>query len=324
MATGTGMAALLLAAWVGNSFSLLLPPVRLWNPNLVVCRGTRYVPRMMIDDGRSSPQQRPTPLLKPGTPLTGSNGTMTLPPAVALPEQLLSENQLLRARVAELESAAQKWRTTPGVLDDVEDSDWCDVLDSESCETESVGEFLTALRSRAIWLVGLLAFQSCSSFILAGNEALIQRHPAIVYFLTMLVGAGGNAGNQAAVRIIRGLATGSITETTQWQFLTREFKMAVAISVLVTLVGFARVAFFGTSFADTVAISLALWLIVFISVVTGAALPLLLDSLSFDAAHASTTIQVVMDISGVLIVCAVSTLLLEGDLNWLTTMLPWW
>lgn len=65
-----------------------------------------------------------------------------------------------------------------------------------------------ALRSRATWLIGLLAVQSASSFILAGNEALIQRHPAIVYFLTMLVGAGGNAGNQSAVRVIRGLATG--------------------------------------------------------------------------------------------------------------------
>lgn len=27
----------------------------------------------------------------------------------------------------------------------------------------------------------------------------------IVYFLTMLVGAGGNAGNQASVRVIRGI-----------------------------------------------------------------------------------------------------------------------
>jgi hypothetical protein len=25
-------------------------------------------------------------------------------------------------------------------------------------------------------------------------------HPVIIYFLTMLVGAGGNAGNQASVR----------------------------------------------------------------------------------------------------------------------------
>jgi len=43
------------------------------------------------------------------------------------------------------------------------------------------------------------------------------------------------------------------------------------------------------------------------SVVLGALLPLLLNSLRLDAAHASTTIQVVMDVLGVLLTCAIST-----------------
>ena len=42
--------------------------------------------------------------------------------------------------------------------------------------------------------------QSLSGFILAKNEALLENHPVIIFFLTMLVGAGGNAGNQASVR----------------------------------------------------------------------------------------------------------------------------
>ena len=46
----------------------------------------------------------------------------------------------------------------------------------------------------------------------------------------------------------------------------------------------------------------------------GAALPLMLDRLRIDAAHASTTIQVVMDISGVLIVCAISQAIFSGGL----------
>ena len=70
----------------------------------------------------------------------------------------------------------------------------------ETCPVEPDVSFQDALRDRAYWLVGLLALQSCSGFILARNEILLQRHPVIVYFLTMLVGAGGNAGNQASVR----------------------------------------------------------------------------------------------------------------------------
>lgn len=60
--------------------------------------------------------------------------------------------------------------------------------------------FYQSLSDRSSWLVALLIFQSCSSFILSHNDALLARHPTIVHFLTMLVGAGGNAGNQASVR----------------------------------------------------------------------------------------------------------------------------
>ena len=59
--------------------------------------------------------------------------------------------------------------------------------------------FSAAVSDRAGWLVGLLILQSMSSFIISRNEKLLQQHLVIVRFLTMLVGAGGNAGNQASV-----------------------------------------------------------------------------------------------------------------------------
>jgi hypothetical protein len=78
---------------------------------------------------------------------------------------------------------------------------WCDEpLEDGTCPIEPDISFLDAMKDRALWLVGLLIFQSCSGFILSRNEALLENHPFIIYFLTMLVGAGGNAGNQASVR----------------------------------------------------------------------------------------------------------------------------
>jgi Mg/Co/Ni transporter MgtE len=35
--------------------------------------------------------------------------------------------------------------------------------------------------------------------------SLLQDHIVVTLFLTMLVGAGGNAGNQSAIKVIRGL-----------------------------------------------------------------------------------------------------------------------
>lgn len=193
---------------------------------------------------------------------------------------------------------------------------WCDELaDDNTCPVEPDVSFRDALRDRGYWLVGLLALQSCSGIILARNEALLQSHPVIVYFLTMLVGAGGNAGNQASVRVIRGLALGTLNERTQNQFLSREFKMAVSLSSVLSLAGFVRAAVFRTPFPETIAVTSALGLIVFSSICLGAVLPLLLKKMGIDPAHSSTTIQVVMDILGVVLTVFVSTTILDSPIG---------
>ena len=128
----------------------------------------------------------------------------------------------------------------------------------------------------------------------------------------MLVGAGGNAGNQASVRVIRGLALGTLTAQTQAQFLLRELKMAGALSGILSLAGFVRAAAFRTPFPETVAVTTALTLIVFTSVCLGAVLPLVLKRLRIDPAHSSTTIQVIMDILGVVLAVVVSSILLDS------------
>lgn len=76
-------------------------------------------------------------------------------------------------------------------------------------DVTSPGSLPNDLYDRGRWLIGLLVLQSCSSFILANYEKLLAEHQALIYFLTMLVGAGGNAGNQACVKMVRELAIGT-------------------------------------------------------------------------------------------------------------------
>jgi len=193
-------------------------------------------------------------------------------------------------------------------------SKWTSSISGNECPVDGPSvTFLDAFKSRATWLVGLLALQSCSGFILSRNELLLQDHPVIIYFLTMLVGAGGNAGNQASVRVIRGLALGTLNQETQLQFLSRELKMAFALSIILSLAGFVRAIVFQTPFPETMAVTLALSMIVFSSICLGAILPLLLQKLGVDPAHSSTTIQVVMDILGVVLTVLVSTMVLDSS-----------
>ena len=44
------------------------------------------------------------------------------------------------------------------------------------------------------WLLGLLVLQSTSSLVLDQYQQLLRDHLVVTLFLTMLVGAGGNAG----------------------------------------------------------------------------------------------------------------------------------
>jgi len=198
---------------------------------------------------------------------------------------------------------------------DESDELWCDVLDGEECPLEPSLSFGEALRDRAYWLVGLLIMQSLSGIILSRNELLLANHPVIIYYLTMMVGAGGNAGNQASVRVIRGIALGTLNERTQGQFLLRELKMAASLSVILSLAGFLRTIVFRTPLPEAISVTTALSLIVFSSVCLGAILPLGLERIGVDPAHSSTTIQVIMDILGVLLAVVVSTAILDGPLG---------
>lgn len=176
------------------------------------------------------------------------------------------------------------------------DQDENSTIDTNDSQEQTL---LQSLADRGGWLVGLLVVQSLSSFILKSNEKLLQRHAVIVRFLTMLVGAGGNAGNQASVRVIRGLATGTVDDDNLRPYVLTEFRTGFFLSLLLGTAGCIRAAIFFTPFAETLAITASLFMIVIISVVFGTTLPLLMKTVGIDPAHSSTTIQGMSTMIGV-------------------------
>ena len=136
----------------------------------------------------------------------------------------------------------------------------------------------------------------------------------VTLFLTMLVGAGGNAGNQSAILIIRGLATGEFDATLPdlGRALRGQTAVALILATASALGGFVRVLVTsGTTTSDAAAISAALFAIVMSSVVIGTTLPFGLARIGADPAHAGTSIQVVMDVLGVAVTCVVCHFVLD-------------
>ena len=167
--------------------------------------------------------------------------------------------------------------------------------------------------SRGRWLLGLLVVQSTSSIVLDAYGSLLQDHIVVTLFLTMLVGAGGNAGNQSAIHVIRGLATGSLDAGSSEDFaktMLHQGSVGALLASGLAVAGFARVLLSTGSPVDSAAISASLFFIVLASVGVGSALPFGLARLGVDPANAGTSVQVAMDILGCAISCATCSFVL--------------
>jgi magnesium transporter len=107
---------------------------------------------------------------------------------------------------------------------------------------------------------------------------------------------------------------GAINASNTRQVLKREAVMGVCLSLVLGIAGCLRAALFLTPMLETNAITFCLLMIVMISIVLGALMPLGMKKIGIDPAHSSTTIQVVMDILGVMITVHVSSFVLDSGL----------
>jgi magnesium transporter len=205
--------------------------------------------------------------------------------------------------------------TADDIVDIVEEEASEDVYKMSGLAPVEHSYFQTSFRSlfwqRSVWLGSLLLLQSVSGFILSKYQTLIQGHLFLSFFYTMLIGTGGNAGNQSATLVIRGLATGEISRKNAARVLIREFGMSMVIALVLFIVTFARVYFMYPDILSTIAICLSLFLIINMSMILGAFIPFMLERFGVDPAHsAAPFLATLMDILGILIYCAVCSAIL--------------
>lgn len=159
-------------------------------------------------------------------------------------------------------------------------------------------------------LLLLLICQSASSSILQEYQSVIARHIEVTLFLTMAVGAGGNAANQVAVRVIHGLATGELDVARLLPFVRHEVIVGSLTAATLGVAASLRVAFTlsaaPTMLATSKVVGLGVALIVVAAVAVGVVAPLALFAAGRDPAHAVPGVQVIMDVVGVLIICALT------------------
>jgi len=184
---------------------------------------------------------------------------------------------------------------------------------SEDGPIEDLKEASTWLlyRRRIVWLVVLVFVNVFSGAALSFFEDTIAAKTVLVFFLTLLIGSGGNTGSQSATLMVRALATGDVRMKDWGKMLLKEMSvagalggvMAGAAAVLGVFRGGMRD---GPKLAAVVAISM--FLIVIAGSLIGMSLPFVLKKFKKDPALASSPLVAsIADIAGVLIYFSVAS-----------------
>lgn len=126
--------------------------------------------------------------------------------------------------------------------------DVMDVIEEETTEDfHKFGAFQAAIvnplkakigflyQKRIVWLIALVFMNVFSGAALAAFEDVIQSAVALIFFLPLLIGSGGNAGAQSATLMIRSLAIGDV-ETKDWvRLIGREFLVSFLLGLTMAL-----------------------------------------------------------------------------------------
>ena len=167
---------------------------------------------------------------------------------------------------------------------------------------------LDFLKARLPWLLLLMFSATISSAILTIFEDALSA--ALVLFVPMIMGTGGNSGGQSSVTVIRSLSLGEIEFKDILKVMYKELMVGLLAGLTVGAATFLKVVLIDrfllgnpdVSVLVALAVAVSLALTIIFAKLIGAALPILAKKLGFDpAVMASPFITTLVDAASLLI-----------------------
>lgn len=157
------------------------------------------------------------------------------------------------------------------------------------------------VRTRVVWLLVLAIGATLTVRVLEGFEATLDQMVVLSVFIPLLIGTGGNTGNQAATTVTRALATGEVRGGDLFRILGREAAVGLSLGLILGGIGFSVVALvYGLDIAQVVGLTLVL--ICTLAAVVGGVIPLAAKALRADpAVFSNPFISTLLDASGLII-----------------------
>ena len=173
-------------------------------------------------------------------------------------------------------------------------------------------------KTRIPWLLLLMLSATFTGQIIAGFEEKLAVVPALIAFIPMLMGTGGNSGGQSSATIIRGLAVGEIENRDIFKIIWKEIRVALMCGVVLAVCNFVKILLVdnlifqnNVLINEAIVVSVTLLLTVIVAKIVGCVLPIAAKKLGFDpAVMASPFITTIVDAISLLIYFAVAIIIL--------------
>lgn len=160
---------------------------------------------------------------------------------------------------------------------------------------------LEIVKSRVVWLLVLAIGATLTVQVLERFEDTLATMVVLSLFVPLLIGTGGNTGNQAATTVTRALALGDVRPGDVLKIVFREARVGILLGVLLGSLGFLIAGFVYGWDIGTV-IGLTLVSICTVAATVGGVMPLIGKKLGIDpAVFANPFITTLVDATGLII-----------------------
>ena len=159
----------------------------------------------------------------------------------------------------------------------------------------------TLVRTRVVWLLVLAIGAALTVQVLDTFESTLAEVVTLALFVPLLIGTGGNTGNQAATTVTRALALQDVTPGDIAKVLGREFRVGLCLGLILGTVGFTITSLLFDRSIGTV-IGLTLLSVCTMAATVGGAMPLLAKAVRADpAVFSNPFITTFVDASGLVV-----------------------
>ena len=166
------------------------------------------------------------------------------------------------------------------------------------------------VRARVVWLLVLALGATLTVQVIGAFEATLEQQVVLSLFIPLLIGTGGNTGNQAATTITRALALGDVRPKDVFKVFAREVRVGAMLGLLLGSLGFGIAAAVFTVPIGAV-IGLTLLGVCTMAASIGGLMPLLGKAVKADpAVFSNPFISTFVDAAGLIIYFLIATSIL--------------